>query len=59
MSRLPCLVPNDDWIAPGEESDVEVQFLLVNDYVRPGFRWLIQEGSRVVGSGEVLEVIYA
>ncbi len=52
-------VDNDESIQPGQEKSVEILFVLLDEYVEllePGFKWRIQEGSRHVGDGEIIEV---
>ena len=46
-------------IAPGESAFVEIAFMVVEplrDFFEAGYVWNIYEGSRKVGSGEVLAV---
>lgn len=46
-------------IFPGEMEAVTIIFLRaggIEKYLVPGEQWLIQEGSRIVGEGEILNV---
>lgn len=49
----------DEWIQPGEERVVTVQFVFVPEiekYLVAGRKWWIHEGSKVVGEAEIVEV---
>ena len=54
------MVPNDEWIMPGESRIATVEFLMPEGYVIdlvPGLAWRIQEGGRHVGNGKVIYLI--
>ena len=49
-----------EWLQVGERSTALVTFLHYEplaQLLRPGVRWDIREGSRVVGKGKILEII--
>lgn len=53
-------IENDEWIYPGHERKVQIDFMLIKEYatyLKSGFAWGIQEGGRYVGNGRVIEVI--
>lgn len=53
-------IENDEWIYPGHERRVEINFMVVREYaayLKPGFKWGLQEGGHYVGNGRVIEVI--
>ncbi len=53
-------IENGEWIFPGHERRVEIDFMLLTEYatyLKPGFKWGIQEGGHYVGSGRIIEVI--
>jgi elongation factor Tu len=48
-----------EYILPGEEAEIEIRFLrpdLVLPRLKPGTELTLQEGSRVVASGQILSV---
>lgn len=50
---------DQELIAPGETKIVTVRFLRVHEienYMKAGQKWFINEGARTLGFGEVLEV---
>lgn len=49
----------EELIAPGETIEVTVRFLKtpeIEKYINVGQKWFINEGSRTVGFGEILEI---
>ena len=47
-------------IAPGDTFEAEIRFLMwegIIDKVSPGRTWRIQEGAKLVGTGEVLDLL--
>ena len=49
----------DEWISPGEEKIVEVQFLFVpqiEKYLVVGNKWWIHEASKLVGEAEIISL---
>ncbi len=48
------------WIQPGEIRKVTIRFLFVPEiekYLIVGNKWWIHEGGRLIGEGEILEVL--
>ncbi|MGV3540442.1 MAG: hypothetical protein ACO1OQ_11565 [Rufibacter sp.] len=53
------ILEEDDFILPGEEKKVRVNFLLeqpIEKYINVGRKWWIHEGRKVVGEGEILDI---
>lgn len=53
-------VPGNRWIESGETAELVVEFLNVvgiAELLRPGRRWRIQEGGKLVGEAEVISVL--
>ena len=50
---------HDEWVAPGETAIARIHPLVPElwAHVRPGLEVAMHEGSRVVGRGEVIEVV--
>ena len=55
-------VPEGVWVQPGEVAELVVTFVNVRgllEKLRVGRRWRIQEGPKLVATGEVLELLPA
>jgi translation elongation factor EF-Tu-like GTPase len=54
------IIEDDEVILPGTSREVVIEFLIedkIKAKLRPGFRWNINEGSRLIGTGTVLELL--
>jgi translation elongation factor EF-Tu-like GTPase len=55
-------LPEGDGLALGETKQVQITFLTwpeLKDEIKPDRAWVIQEGNKVVGSGQILKIIKA
>ncbi len=53
-------VDNNEWIQPGQTKMVTVHFTMPGDYIvdlKPGLVWRIQEASKHVGNGKIINVL--
>jgi len=53
-------VPEGTWVQPGEVAELVVTFLNVrglSEKLKAGRTWRIQEGPKLVATGEILEVL--
>jgi translation elongation factor EF-Tu-like GTPase len=55
-------IPDQVLLSPGERAEATVTFLTSAELarqIRPGKRWRIQEGRKLIGEGTILEVLPA